>query len=155
MEKPHLIKQITLIFIIGIVLGPAIIGPIFNLGQFAGGTDEVSTILLSAIVPVIVASFLGSRFFNFLFTKLKYYNAKSKIQLIIELSLYAFCTFLLSWTICEVVDSLIDITFFNKLYHVWSDVFLGLPTLVWYALFPCVVTTLLYGVVLSFVIKKN
>ena len=155
MEKVIAIRRISLVFIIGISLCPGIIGPAFNLGQFAGSTDQTSSILLSALFPMVLGSFIAYRFLNFVLNRRNQKVYSSKFQLILEVSLINFCTFLIAWIICETGDLIIDMAFLGLQNQSWLDVLLWLPILTLFALFPCAIATLIYGGVLFIVLKND
>ena len=153
-EKP-VINRIALFFIIGATATPTILGPLLNVGQFMGGEHGFLPLLKKGLVPMIIGTIFGYLLLKLILKRIQNIDIENRFKIIIEGSLLIYFPLIIAWAFCQVTDIIIENSFFNDVTAPWYDTILTIPILVWFALFPCAIVSLCYGLVLMLILKKN
>lgn len=155
MNKNSLLNLIAIFFILGVTTLPAIVGPMLNIGQFMGGEYRFLPLLKKGIVPMLSGGLIGFLFLRLLINRIQHIDFENKWKTFLEGSLFIYFPLILAWTFCQVTALIIENSFFNGLSGTWYDAVFSIPVLIWFALFPCAIASLCFGLVLMLTLKKK
>ena len=155
MENIRRYDLTALVCIFAVATLPAIVGPMLNIGQFMGGEQRFIPLLKKGIIPMLLAGFLGYLLFLRIANEFRNKRYESRWQICLEGSLIIYFPLLIAWSLCQVFQLAIEYIFTAPETANWYDAILGTPIIIWFALFPCAIAALCFGLVLMLILKKN